>query len=117
MLAANDCDLEPVAYEFFTQTFILYEEEIVDTKAQITALHLIIGTLERISIFGVENRDTFTRKTTWYSAKLLKKPDQCRSVYACSHLFWTDGQDGIMGGERLYSQVLCFGGEKCVRDQ
>jgi hypothetical protein len=28
MQAANDCDLEPVAYEFFTQAFILYEEEI-----------------------------------------------------------------------------------------
>lgn len=26
--AANDSDLEPVAYEFFTQAFILYEEEI-----------------------------------------------------------------------------------------
>ena len=26
--AANDCDLEPLAYEFFTQAYILYEEEI-----------------------------------------------------------------------------------------
>jgi hypothetical protein len=26
--AANDCDLEPVAYEFFTQAYILYEEEV-----------------------------------------------------------------------------------------
>lgn len=26
--AANVCDLEPVAYEFFTQAFTLYEEEI-----------------------------------------------------------------------------------------
>jgi hypothetical protein len=26
--AANDCDLEPVAYEFFTQAFVLYEEEV-----------------------------------------------------------------------------------------
>lgn len=26
--AANDADLEPVAYEFFTQAYILYEEEI-----------------------------------------------------------------------------------------
>ncbi|CAI9275190.1 unnamed protein product [Lactuca saligna] len=25
---ANDCDLEPIAYEFFTQAFVLYEEEI-----------------------------------------------------------------------------------------
>lgn len=36
-----------------------------------------------------------------YSAKLLKKPDQCRAVYACSHLFWVDDQDSIKDGERL----------------
>ncbi|RZC44941.1 hypothetical protein C5167_037894 [Papaver somniferum] len=47
--AANDCDLEPVAYEFFTQAFILYEEEVADSKAQVTAIHLIIGTLQRMN--------------------------------------------------------------------
>lgn len=26
--AANDCDLEPIAYDFFTQAFVLYEEDI-----------------------------------------------------------------------------------------
>ncbi|KAJ6844655.1 vacuolar protein sorting-associated protein 35B-like [Iris pallida] len=103
--AANDCDLEPVAYEFFTQAFILYEEEIADSKAQVTAIHLIIGTLQRMNIFGVENRDTLTHKATGYSAKLLKKPDQCRAVYACSHLFWVDDQDGIKDGERV---LLCL---------
>ncbi|KAH9759178.1 vacuolar protein sorting-associated protein 35B [Citrus sinensis] len=103
--AANDCDLEPVAYEFFTQAFMLYEEEIADSKAQVTAIHLIIGTLQRISVFGVENRDTLTHKATGYSARLLKKPDQCRAVYACSHLFWVDDQDGIKDGERV---LLCL---------
>ncbi|MQL98008.1 hypothetical protein Taro_030708 [Colocasia esculenta] len=103
--AANDCDLEPVAYEFFTQAFILYEEEVVDSKAQVTAIHLIIGTLQRMNIFGVENRDTLTHKATGYSAKLLKKPDQCRAVYACSHLFWVDDQDGVKDGERV---LLCL---------
>ncbi|KAJ3670146.1 hypothetical protein LUZ60_010470 [Juncus effusus] len=103
--AANDCDLEPVAYEFFTQAFILYEEEIADSKAQVTAIHLIIGTLQRMNIFGVENRDTLTHKATGYSAKLLKKPDQCRAVYACSHLFWVDDQDGVKDGERV---LLCL---------
>ncbi|KAL5072200.1 hypothetical protein RYX36_023087 [Vicia faba] len=102
---ANDCDLEPVAYEFFTQAFVLYEEEIADSKAQVTAIHLIIGTLQRMNIFGVENRDTLTHKATGYSAKLLKKPDQCRAVYACSHLFWVDDQDGIKDGERV---LLCL---------
>ncbi|KAL5847856.1 hypothetical protein ACOSQ3_011380 [Xanthoceras sorbifolium] len=103
--AANDCNLEPVAYEFFTQAFILYEEEIADSKAQVTAIHLIIGTLQRMNVFGVENRDTLTHKATGYSAKLLKKPDQCRAVYACSHLFWVDDPDGIKDGERV---LLCL---------
>ncbi|KAK4758824.1 hypothetical protein SAY87_020125 [Trapa incisa] len=103
--AANDCDLEPVAYEFFTQAYILYEEEISDSKAQITAIHLIIGTLQRMHVFGVENRDTLTHKATGYSAKLLKKPDQCRAVYACSHLFWVDDQDNMKDGERV---LLCL---------
>ncbi|XP_024969210.1 vacuolar protein sorting-associated protein 35B-like isoform X1 [Cynara cardunculus var. scolymus] len=103
--AANDCDLEPVAYEFFTQAFVLYEEEIADSKAQVTAIHLIIGTLQRTNVFGVENRDTLTHKATGYSAKLLKKPDQCRAVYACSHLFWVDDHDGIKDGERV---LLCL---------
>ncbi|KAF5780144.1 putative vacuolar protein sorting-associated protein [Helianthus annuus] len=103
--AANDCDLEPVAYDFFTQAFVLYEEEIADSKAQVTAIHLIIGTLQRTNVFGVENRDTLTHKATGYSAKLLKKPDQCRAVYACSHLFWVDDQDGIKDGERV---LLCL---------
>lgn len=35
-----------------------------DSKAQVTAIHLIIGTLQRMNIFGVENRDTLTHKTT-----------------------------------------------------
>ncbi|KAJ4714149.1 Vacuolar protein sorting-associated protein 35 [Melia azedarach] len=103
--AANDCDLEPVAYEFFTQAYILYEEEISDSRAQVTAIHLIIGTLQRMHVFGVENRDTLTHKATGYSAKLLKKPDQCRAVYACSHLFWVDDQDSIKDGERV---LLCL---------
>ncbi|KAG0562429.1 hypothetical protein KC19_9G145400 [Ceratodon purpureus] len=103
--AAGTCGLEPVAYEFFTQAFLLYEEEISDSKAQVTALHLIIGTLQRTRVFGVENRDTLTHKATGYSAKLLKKPDQCRAVVSCSHLFWVEGERGIRDGERV---LLCL---------
>ncbi|CAN4109823.1 unnamed protein product [Withania somnifera] len=103
--AANDSDLEPVAYEFFTQAYILYEEEISDSKAQVTSLQLIIGSLQKMHIFGVENRDTLTHKATGYSGKLLKKPDQCKAVYSCAHLFWVDDQDCIKDGERV---LLCL---------
>lgn len=103
--AAGVSNLEPVAYEFFTQAFMIYEEEIADSKAQVTALQLIIGTLQRTRVFGVENRDTLTHKATGYSAKLLKKPDQCRAVYACSHLFWVEEGSGVKDGERV---LLCL---------
>jgi len=35
-----------------------------DSRAQVTAIHLIIGTLQRMHVFGVENRDTLTHKAT-----------------------------------------------------
>ncbi|XP_013604421.1 PREDICTED: vacuolar protein sorting-associated protein 35C [Brassica oleracea var. oleracea] len=103
--AANDCELETVAYEFFTKAYLLYEEEISDSKAQVTALRLIIGTLQRMRVFNVENRDILTHKATGYSAKLLKKPDQCRAVYECAHLYWAEEGENLKDGERV---VLCL---------
>lgn len=61
-----------------------------DSKAQVTALQLIVGSLQRCTVFGSENRAALVHKATGYSAKLLKKPDQCRAVYMCAHLFWHD---------------------------
>jgi vacuolar protein sorting-associated protein 35 len=64
--------------------------QITDSKAQVTALQLIVGALHRCTVFGTENRAALVHKATGYSAKLLKKPDQCRAVYMCAHLFWHD---------------------------
>lgn len=41
-----------------------------------------------------------------YSAKLLKKPDQCRAVYACSHLFWVEEGSGVKDGERYFAMIV-----------
>lgn len=72
------------------QAFILYEEAIPDSKAEIMALQSIAGVLHRCHVFGRENRDILVHKATGYSAKLLKKADQCRAVCTCSHLYWQD---------------------------
>lgn len=45
-------------------------------------------------VFGEENYDALSTKTAVHSAKLLKKHDQCRAVYMCSHLFWKPGGEG-----------------------
>lgn len=52
--AANDCDLEPVAYEFFTQAFILYEEEVAVIYLSVSC-HLFFSFRLRVSC-GLLNR-------------------------------------------------------------
>ncbi|XP_068894680.1 vacuolar protein sorting-associated protein 35 isoform X2 [Tenebrio molitor] len=80
---------ETVAYEFMSQAFSLYEDEISDSKAQLAAITLIVGTLEQISCFSEENSDPLRTQCALAASKLLKKPDQCRGVATCSHLFWS----------------------------
>ncbi|KAL3860250.1 hypothetical protein ACJMK2_010400 [Sinanodonta woodiana] len=91
-LAAGEIDFEnheTVAYEFMSQAFSLYEDEISDSKAQLAAITLIIATLEKMSCFGEENHEPLRTQCALAGSKLLKKPDQCRGVSICSHLFWS----------------------------
>lgn len=88
---------ETVAYEFMSQAFSLYEDEISDSKAQLAAITLIIGTLEQMSCFGEENHEPLRTQCALAASKLLKKPDQCRGVMTCSHLFWS-GKSSVSEG-------------------
>jgi len=102
--AANKCGtpFETIAYEFFTQAFLIYEEQISDSQAQFSALTSIIGTLQLLYVFSEENYDTLITKSALHSSKLLKKPDQCRAVYMCSHLFWsTHAEKEYKNGKRV----------------
>ncbi len=97
-------------YCSITQAFSLYEDEISDSRAQLAAICLLIGTLERISCFGEENHDPLRTQCALAASKLLKKPDQCRGVLVCSQLFWSGK---IQGGKEvryidwLYLCAIC----------
>ena len=69
---------ETVAYEFISQAFSLYEDEISDSKAQLAAITLIIGTLEQMTCFSEENHDPLRTQCALAASKLLKKPDQVK---------------------------------------
>ncbi|XP_046737836.1 vacuolar protein sorting-associated protein 35 isoform X3 [Diprion similis] len=114
-------NFETVAYEFMSQAFSIYEDEISDSKAQLAAITLIIATFEQMSCFSEENAEPVRNQCALYASKLLKKPDQCRGVSTCSHIFWsgksiaTDGkemQDGnkvldcLKKGIRIASQCM-----------
>ncbi|EDO45995.1 predicted protein [Nematostella vectensis] len=90
---------ETVAYEFMSQAFSIYEDEISDSKSQLAAITLIICTFEQMSCFGEENHEPLRTQCALAASKLLKKPDQCRAVAVCSHLFWSGKSKDIEGGE------------------
>ena len=71
------------------QAFSLYEDEISDSKAQLAAITLIIGSLEQMTCFSEENHNPLRTQCALAASKLLKKPDQCRGVQVCCHLFWS----------------------------
>ena len=95
---ADACHFEAISYEFISQAFILYEDEMgADSKAQCEALYIMIGTLLTCQQLTQDNYDTLITKTTQYAAKLLKKADQCSLVATSAHLFWPSDstkQDG-----------------------
>lgn len=92
---------ETIAYEFVSQAFSLYEDEISDSKAQLAAITLIIATVEQMSCFSEENHEPLRTQCALAASKLLKKPDQCRGVSVCSHLFWS-GKSQVTNGEEMH---------------
>uniref|UniRef100_A0A915PJP0 Glucuronosyltransferase n=1 Tax=Setaria digitata TaxID=48799 RepID=A0A915PJP0_9BILA len=69
-----------VAYEFFSKAFSIYEEEVADSRAQLAAISLLIGTLERVKCFTEENHEPLRTQCAHASAKLFKKADQCVAI-------------------------------------
>lgn len=80
---------ETISYEFISQALSLYEEEISESKCQLAAITLLVGTFEKMSCFGEENAEPIRTQSALAASKLFKKPDQCSGVCTCSHLFWS----------------------------
>ena len=97
LAAADEAGLEELAYEFAVQAFTIYEESISESRAQLQAITLIIGTLQATRVFGTDNYDTLITKAALHGAKLLKKGQQATAVALASHLWWQTDSAGRSG--------------------
>ncbi|KAL1410661.1 retromer complex subunit Vps35 [Vanrija albida] len=91
---ADDCGLEELTYEFFVQAFVIYEESISESRAQLQAITGIISTLQTSRVFGADNYDTLITKAALHGSKLLKKSHQATAVLYASHMWWQSDRDG-----------------------
>jgi vacuolar protein sorting-associated protein 35 len=87
---SDECGFEDLTYDFYVQAFSVYEESISESRAQLQAITLIIGTLNGARVFGVDNYDTLITKAALHGAKLLKKSHQATAVGLASHLWWQE---------------------------
>jgi len=92
---SSSAEFTSIAYDFLTQAFLVYEDEISESNAQIRAITSIVGSLLSCKTFEKTDYEALITKTAQYSAKLLKKPDQCRMVCLCSRLFYVGGKDDV----------------------
>jgi vacuolar protein sorting-associated protein 35 len=92
---ADAAGMETLAYDFFESAMTIYEDDISDSRAQKSALSIMVGALQPCRSFTAESRETLSHKSIGYASRLLKKPDQCAAVASCAHLFWSDAvKDG-----------------------
>ncbi|KAI8983273.1 vacuolar protein sorting-associated protein 35 [Trametes punicea] len=87
---ADECGFENLTYDMYVDAFSVYEESISESRAQLQAITLIIGTLQAARVFSEDNYDTLITKAALHGAKLLKKPHQASAVNLASHLWWQE---------------------------
>ncbi|KAG6840716.1 hypothetical protein C0991_004859 [Blastosporella zonata] len=94
---SDECGFEDLTYDFYVQAFSVYEDSISESRAQLQAITLIIGTLAGAKVFGEDNYDTLITKAALHGAKLLKKSHQATGVGLASHLWWQENHHAADG--------------------
>lgn len=87
---ADECGFEDLAYDFYVQAFTVYEDSINESRAQLQAITLIIGSLGNTKVFSIADYETLVTKAALHGARLLKKSHQAGAVGLASHLWWQD---------------------------
>lgn len=84
----NSKALMQIALELMSQGILLHEEDITDSKSQERSVVKIIGALIALKTLNDDEYERLITKATQFSAKLVRKPEQCRMVTLCAHLFY-----------------------------
>lgn len=85
-------DHETFAYNFISQAFAIYEEEIVESKQQLAFMLLMIGALKEINFKQEENLNPLRSQCSLNSSKLVKKSDQVKAILNSTVLFFNENQ-------------------------
>uniref|UniRef100_A0A183BVW0 Vacuolar protein sorting-associated protein 35 n=1 Tax=Globodera pallida TaxID=36090 RepID=A0A183BVW0_GLOPA len=77
-----------ITYEFISKAFLLYEEEISESREQVQSLTLLIATITQIERLNDESHEPLRNQCALYASKLLKRPDQAQMLCLVARAFW-----------------------------
>ena len=114
---SDECGFEDLTYDFYVQAFTVYEDSISESRAQLQAITLIIGTLSGAKVFNIDNYDILITKAALHGARLLNKCHQVIAIGLASHLWWqepsfTEIGTKLVGGEEKFIKQLSKEGEE-----
>ncbi|KAK4537521.1 hypothetical protein CDCA_CDCA12G3546 [Cyanidium caldarium] len=84
---ASELSDDRFLYEFMAHAYVLFEEEIADSRSQFSSLVLIVGTLGTLHRLDADNYESLASKAVKHASRLLTRADQCLALCACSTLF------------------------------
>ena len=98
----------PISYEMLSQAYSLYEGSVSDSVVQLKCVTAIIGTLMACGGLTESDYESLITKSAQLSAKLVKKPDQCRMVALCAHLFFPASKGESFGYRNAQRSLECL---------
>eukprot|EP01133_Synstelium_polycarpum_P019052 gene19052-22809_t len=90
---ADKCSLQKTTKDFAIKALLIFQEDIADFKAQVSALTILISTLNSLTLPDVDLYETLAGQTIKQASRLLTPQDQAKLISLCSHLFWVDHSD------------------------
>lgn len=100
---ADQLRLGSLAFELFNESLVVFEENLMmssNSQAILEPYSSIGGSTPYELIISIANKvlslrflckadyEALTTKITLYGSKMLRKQDQCRTVYYCAHFWW-----------------------------
>lgn len=77
-----------ISLGLLSQALILYEEKVSDGSSQYRCISSLSSALLTIKSISNEDYESMVTKTAQFSAKILKKHEQCQLIGLCAHLFY-----------------------------
>jgi vacuolar protein sorting-associated protein 35 len=81
-------DYGPVVIAFLNQSCDSFENNSFDPEAQVRCIYAIAGALQKLGSVDGTIYESTTTKVAQFAARVIEKPQQCRLIAVCAHLFY-----------------------------